>query len=72
MKYKVKAEESRFVVMDKNDNVLSIWAKEMVDEAGGFEKCLERFKKTDPKMEVEMVGSTPAAASAAAPSSADK
>lgn len=57
MKYKIKTEESRYVVMDKEDNVISTWSKIGIDDAGGFDKCLERFKKANPKAEIEMVGS---------------
>lgn len=66
MKFKVKTEESRYVVMDKEDNVISTWSKEVIDEAGGLDKCIERFKKANPKAEIEMVGA-PAAPAAPAP-----
>lgn len=60
MKVKVKTEETRYVVTDKNDNVLSVWSKKTVEEEGGLEKCVERYKKINPKNEVEFVGnSTP-------------
>ena len=69
MKFKVKTEESRYVVMDKEDNVISTWSKEVIDEAGGLDKCIERFKKANPKAEIEMVGA-PAPAAPAAPAPA--
>ena len=56
MKYKIKTEEKKYVVMDKNDNIISKWSKETIDDAGGLEKCIERFKKANPKSEIEMIG----------------
>jgi len=55
MKYKIKTEENKYIVMDKNDNIISKWSKETIDDAGGVEKCIERFKKANPKSEIEMV-----------------
>ena len=56
MKYKIKTEERRYVVIGKEDNVISIWSKAVIEDAGGLEKCIERFKKANPKDEIEMVG----------------
>jgi hypothetical protein len=55
MKLKVKNEETRYVVLDKEDNVISVLSKTTVEESGGLEKCVERYKKLNPKNEIEIV-----------------
>ena len=61
MKIKVKVEEKKVLVLDKNDNVLSIWSNEVIENCGGLDKCIERYKKSNPKAEIEVVGNiTPA------------
>lgn len=67
MKFKVKTEETHYVVMDKEDNVISKWSKEVVDRAGGLEKCVERFKASNAKAEVEIIGSPAPAPAPVAP-----
>ena len=32
MKYKIKTEENKYIVMDKNDNIISKWSKETIDD----------------------------------------
>lgn len=58
MKIKVKTEETRYVVVDKDDNVVSVWSKKTVEEGGGLDKCIERYKKLNPKNEVEVIAAT--------------
>lgn len=60
MKYKVKVEENRFVVTNSKEEVISIWGSKQIEDIGGLEKCIEKFKKLNPKAEVEIVGSVPA------------
>ena len=55
MKIKVKVEEKKVLVLDKNDNVLSIWNNEVIESCGGLDKCIERYKKSNPKAEVEVI-----------------
>ena len=56
---KVKIEEKKVTVLDKNDNVLSNWSNEVIQDCGGLEKCIERYKKSNPKAEVEIIGELP-------------
>jgi hypothetical protein len=58
MKIKVKVEEKKVLVLDKNDNVLSVWNNEVIESCGGLDKCIERYKKSNPKAEVEIVNDT--------------
>lgn len=70
MKIKVKVEETRVVVADKDDNVIGIWNHAIIAEAGGLEFCIEKYKKANPKAEIEVIGNlptTPAPATTAAP-----
>ena len=59
MKIKVKVEEKKVLVLDKDDNVLSAWSNEVIENCGGLEKCIEKYKKYDPKAEVEIIGTLP-------------
>lgn len=67
MKYKVKFENNKYVVMSSKDEVISTWSKKQVDDLGGIDKCVENFKKINKEDEVEMVGSIPAPSEPAAP-----
>ena len=67
MKIKVKVEETRVVVTDKNDNVIGIWNHVVIAEAGGLDKCIEKYKKANPKAEVEVIGALPPEATTPAP-----
>lgn len=60
MKYKVKVEENRFVVTNSKDVVISVWGSKQIEDMGGLEKCIENFKKSNPKAEIEVVGSVAA------------
>jgi hypothetical protein len=65
MKVKVKVEEKKVVVFDKNDEPIYSWSKAIVEEMGGLENCLERCKKMYPKVEIEIIESTPASTTVA-------
>ena len=68
MKYKIKFENDKYVVMSSKDDVISTWSKKQVDEMGGIDKCVARFKKMYPDDQVEMVGvQAPAPTEPAAP-----
>ena len=60
MKFKVKQEESRIIVMKEDDTVISIWSNKTIEDAGGLQKCIDQFKKNNPKAEIEIIGSQPA------------
>jgi len=59
MKIKVKIEETRIVVTDKDDNVISIFNAIKVAEAGGLDLCIKKYKEANPKAEVEIIGALP-------------
>ena len=59
MKIKVKIEDKKITVLNKNDEVISLWNHEVVESFGGVEKCIERYKKMNPKAEVEIIGTIP-------------
>ena len=59
MKITVKIEDSRVVVVDKNDSVIGIWNHAKIAEAGGLEFCIEKFKNANPKAEVIVIGTLP-------------
>lgn len=59
MKIKVKVEETRVLVTDKDDNVIGIWNHAVIAEAGGLEFCIEKYKKSNPKAEIEVIGALP-------------
>lgn len=52
MKITIKQDEKKIMVYDDNDRLLSKWTKELIEENGGLEKIIERFKKSNPKLEV--------------------
>jgi len=59
MKIKVKIEDTRVVVTNKDDIVISIWNHEVIADAGGLDRCIEKYKKANPKAEVEVIGTMP-------------
>jgi hypothetical protein len=59
MKIKVKIEETRVVVTNKDDIVMSIWNHAIIADAGGLDRCIEKYKKANPKAEVEVIGTMP-------------
>lgn len=66
MKIKVMKEETRITIMDKDGNKMAVWSKEILDEAGGYDKLLAKYKEKYPKLEVEDVA-PPAPAPSPAP-----
>lgn len=52
MKITVKQDEKKIMVYNDNGDLLSKWGKETIEENGGLEKVIERFKKANPKLEV--------------------
>lgn len=67
MKIKVKVEDTRVVVADKDDNVIGIWNHAIIAEAGGLEFCIEKYKKANPKAEIEVIGALPSETTTPAP-----
>ena len=67
MKIKVKVEETRVLVTDKDDNVIGIWNHAVIAEAGGLEFCIEKYKKSNPKAEIEVIGALPPETTTPAP-----
>lgn len=59
MKIKVKIEETRVVVTNKDDIVMSIWSNSIIEDAGGLDRCIEKYKEANPKAEVEVIGTMP-------------
>lgn len=59
MKIKVKIEETRVVVTNKDDIVISIWNHAIIEDAGGLDRCIEKYKEANPKAEVEVIGTMP-------------
>ena len=60
MKIQVKVEGDKVIVMKEDGSVMSTWTKQLVDDMGGLEKCVERYKKANSKLQVEIIGATPA------------
>ena len=60
MKIKIKQEESRIVVMKEDDTVISIWNNKFIENAGGLQKCIDMYKKNNPKDVLEIIGAAPA------------
>ena len=67
MKFKVKVDEERVTIYKSDDSILSIWNKKKIDDAGGVDKIVERFKKKNPKLQVEMIRDPGAPAPTPAP-----
>ena len=59
MKIKVKIEETRVVVTNKDDIVMSIWSNSIIEDAGGLQLCIDKYKEANPKAEVEIIGTMP-------------
>lgn len=59
MKIKVKIEDKRIVITNKDDIVISIWNNSIIEEAGGLDRCIEKYKEANPKAEVEVIGTMP-------------
>ena len=59
MKIKVKIEETRVVVTNKDDIVMSIWSNSIIEDAGGLQLCIDKYKEANPKAEVEIIGALP-------------
>jgi outer membrane biosynthesis protein TonB len=55
MKIKVMKEEKKITIMDKDGNKMAVWSKEILDEAGGYDKLLAKYKEKYPKLEIEDV-----------------
>ena len=53
MKIKVMKEEKKITIMDKDGNKMAVWSKKILDEAGGYDKLLAKYKEKYPKLEVE-------------------
>jgi len=59
MKIKVKIEETRVVVTNKDDIVMSIWSNSIIEDAGGLQLCIDKYKEANPKAEIEVIGTIP-------------
>lgn len=53
MKIKVLKEEKRITISDKDGNKIAVWSKQILDEAGGYDKLIAKYKEKYPKLEVE-------------------
>ena len=59
MKYILEKCEGHVCVKDKNGKEISKWSNVVLEKMGGLEKIVERYKKSFPKLEVEIVNEAP-------------